>query len=191
MFYNSIIAGIMIAIGAMANLAVGGGPLGAVIFSVGLISIVSLQLNLFTGKAGLLATSELRIPHILAIWYGNAIGTCVAGLLTLGKYSSLAQKIFEAKLPQGYLMNFFAAILCGVLMYAAVSGYKETRSFVPVVFCVAAFIICGFNHCVADMAYLALMQTGATWSHFALLLVDTLGNVIGCNLIPIGKRLAF
>ena len=51
---QSILAGLMIALAAGINLAVGG-PLGALLFSIGLLTILHFQFYLFTGKAGLLA----------------------------------------------------------------------------------------------------------------------------------------
>lgn len=51
----SILAGMMIAIGGIINLSIGG-IAGALLFSMGLLTILTLRFELFTGKAGLLAT---------------------------------------------------------------------------------------------------------------------------------------
>jgi formate/nitrite transporter FocA (FNT family) len=65
-------------------------------------------------------------------------------------------------------------------MYIAVAHY-ETKPWMTVM-CVAAFILSGTNHCVADMFYLTLGE----FSHEALtaLFWTTVGNIIGTNLIP-------
>ena len=52
LFILSIIAGIMIGIGGLVNLSIGG-VAGAIVFSVGLLTIIYYQFALFTGKAGL------------------------------------------------------------------------------------------------------------------------------------------
>ena len=51
---RSILAGLTIALAAGIYLVVGG-PLGAFMFSLGLLTILHFQFYLFTGKAGLLA----------------------------------------------------------------------------------------------------------------------------------------
>lgn len=49
---RSIIAGILIGIGAYAYVSISNKVLGAFLFSIGLISVFSLQAHLFTGKIG-------------------------------------------------------------------------------------------------------------------------------------------
>lgn len=51
---KSIMAGFMIALAAAIYITVGG-VVGAFMFSLGLLTILYFQFNLFTGKAGLLA----------------------------------------------------------------------------------------------------------------------------------------
>lgn len=49
---QAIYAGIVIGLAAAANLAVGGGIVGAAIFSFALLMICALKFHLFTGKVG-------------------------------------------------------------------------------------------------------------------------------------------
>ena len=49
---RSIIAGVLIGIGAYAYASIANKVLGAFIFSIGLISVFALQALLFTGKIG-------------------------------------------------------------------------------------------------------------------------------------------
>ena len=55
------------------------------------------------------------------------------------------------------------------------------------IFCVSVFILCGFEHCIANMFYFSL---AGVWSAktFGYLLVMTLGNSLGGMLIPALKR---
>lgn len=71
---ESLLAGIFIGLGAIVYLRVGG-LAGAFLFSVGLIAVLRFEAELFTGKAGLLATREINIRKLIEIWIGNFFGT--------------------------------------------------------------------------------------------------------------------
>lgn len=182
----AILAGIMISIGALINLKVGG-VAGAVFFSVGLLSILHFGLNLFTGKAGLLIQKKIKWYDLLLVYTGNLAGTGLMAIL----YRSIcptsavienAEKILAIRVGNPWYVNIFFGILCGILMYVAVTGYKETKNAIFVVFPVAAFILGGFNHCVADMFYTFVCFNKV--SELPQLLFTTIGNLIGCSLIP-------
>ena len=181
MLYKSILAGLMISIGAIVNLTVGP-PLGAFIFSVGLMAILIFDLYLFTGKAGLLATKEISLINLGAVWIGNLFG-CGLGVgiaVSLPQYSSIlasATAIAETRNSNTFIENFVLGIACGLLMYIAVNAYKKTGSILSFMLPVAVFILSGYNHCVADMFYLTLAGGGP-------ITATTLGNIVGCNLIP-------
>ena len=70
----SIAAGVMISIGGIIFLTLSGLE-GALLFSMGLLTILCLKLELFTGKAGLLTTNEITPGKLLEIWIGNFLGT--------------------------------------------------------------------------------------------------------------------
>lgn len=188
----SILAGVVIGIGAIINLNVGG-VAGAVFFAIGLLAVLTFKLELFTGKAGLLATNEITGRKLLKIWIGNFIGAGGLALLystalTPSTEAAIAKatSIVALRLANGPLANCIYGILCGVLMFIAVNGYKETKNPIIPVMGVAGFILGGFNHCVADMFYvsLGLMNLSDLW----VLIPTTLGNLIGCCLIPAGIR---
>lgn len=65
MFVKSIYAGIMIGLGGIAYLAVQGGLLGAFLFSIGLISVIEFDLNLYTGKVADFENYKLNLFLIL------------------------------------------------------------------------------------------------------------------------------
>jgi formate/nitrite transporter FocA (FNT family) len=51
---------------------------------------------------------------------------------------------------------------------------------------VASFIVLGANHCVADMAYMILAaDPKILLPASAALLFTTIGNILGCNTIPV------
>lgn len=83
---------------------------------------------------------------------------------------------------------FLLAIFCGFLMFIAVDGYREVKNPVILFMGVAAFILCGFEHCIADMFY---FSAAGMWSGGAFLriIIITLGNSLGGILIPLVKKL--
>lgn len=186
----SIIAGLMIAMGGYIYLTLGG-IAGALFFAVGLMTILHFDFELFTGKAGLLATKEIRKDDLFCIWMGNFTGCIIGTILTYGtpkafELAAAATKIVEAKAANHPLQNLILGIGCGILMYIAVKGYKDTKNMVFVFVPVAAFILGGFNHCVADMYYLSLGVVDPY--HLFTLIPTTIGNIIGTNLIPLVKK---
>lgn len=78
----SIVAGMMIAIGGTIFLTLNGLE-GALLFSMGLLTILCLKLELFTGKAGLLATREIAPGKLIEIWFGNFVGSWIIAFLLI------------------------------------------------------------------------------------------------------------
>lgn len=171
----------MIGIGAIVYLKIGG-VAGALLFAVGLATIVQFKLELFTGKVGKLADGEIEIRDLIRIWVGNLLGTFAVSVLMIGvpsltALSTSAAAIVQMRLANDVMTNLLQGICCGVLMFVAVTGYSGSRNWLFVFVPVAVFILCGFNHCVADMMYLWL---GAeSLRDFLVLIPTTLGNAIG------------
>jgi formate/nitrite transporter FocA (FNT family) len=183
----SILAGFLIAMGGIINLTLGGIP-GALFFSLGLLTIVTFKYELFTGKAGLLTTGEIKSWKLFTIWLGNFIGTAACALMvsmtpSAETLTTKAAAIVALRSGQPAIVNLLLGIYCGMLMYIAVTGFKYSQNYLFIIMPVAFFILCGFNHCVADMFYTSL---GATeWKHYLHLIPTTIGNIIGFNLIPL------
>lgn len=184
--YRSILAGFMISLGAAAYLLVGG-VTGAVLFSLGLLTILYFKLSLFTGQAGRFIDQEIGIFELGKIWIGNAVGCWVGACVmefagVMEKLQEGASAIIATRVENGILENFALGVICGVLMYVAVKYYERWP--IATIMSVAAFILMGANHCVADMCY-ALY--GWDWSRAlamcVALLSTTCGNFVGCNLI--------
>ena len=127
----SIVAGMMIAIGGIIFLTLSGLE-GALLFSMGLLTILCLKLELFTGKAGLLATKEIKPGKLLEIWIGNFIGTLGMALMLLltprgAELSNKAMEIVAVRLANGFLVNLIYGIFCGMLMFMAVKTWQFTN----------------------------------------------------------------
>ena len=161
LFLPALLAGLAIGVGGVVYLSVENRVAGALLFAVGLYAICLHGLNLFTGKVGYALGQGWGYAGGLAvIWLGNFAGTALAaaamGCTRQG--AALADKaaaLCAAKLADSPVSLFVLGIFCGMLMYIAVEGYKRCGNPLILFACVAAFILCGFEHCVADMFYFA------------------------------------
>ena len=180
-FPFAILAGIFIGIAGFGYLAVGG-IVGAALFAFGLIGVVSYKCKLFTGTAGYVNEDWLDLFWILI---GNLIGTFLVGLMSRVSPMHLneaAEKIVAIKMsiPTGHL--FVLAIGCGFLMTTAVEFARKDH-WLPLLFAVPMFILCGFPHCIADSFYIFACTK---FTNVGLLILKyiaiVLGNTVGCNL---------
>lgn len=182
----SILAGMMIALGCVLYIKIGG-VLGAFLFSIGLLSVVQYEFKLFTGRAGKLATKEIKPIELGKIWLGNLLGVIIMSfIIVCSPYRETIQDgckaIMEQREAAGFFASFLLAIPCGMLMYMAVSAKGLLKPFY-VSMCVMAFICGGFYHCVADMFY--TVAGAMTWRQYVNIIPVTLGNLLGCNIVPL------
>lgn len=194
----SVLAGIAISIGCIVYLSVENPVIGAVLFAVGLLTVLTFGLNLFTGKAPYLCTKGPKyLPFMLNVWLGNLIGSGITALLIYQTrlYSKIIDRctiIAETKVDDSLLSLFILGILCGIMMYIAVDNYitqggaRNFTSGLVAVFCVAVFILAGFEHSVADMFYFILALPVEEW--ILPLLTITAGNILGGNLFCLATK---
>lgn len=172
---SSVLAGCCIGIGGTVFLKVGGVE-GAVLFSIGLIAVVSYKLKLYTGAAGFVTKSN--IWELLPILLGNIVG-CI--LLSLFPTKLDVSAIIEARAACEWYNAFVLAIGCGVLMTTAVTFAREGKM-IPLLFAVPVFILCGFYHCVADAFYYAVGWNQLSMNIIPVYLATVAGNFVGCNI---------
>lgn len=197
---SAVLAGIMISFGGGVFLACESKIVGAVLFSLGLTVILINGLLLFTGKtAYLLENKPSYIPYLLTIWLGNILGCMLMGLLVqLAKpaLGDTAAALCEAKLTQAPWQTLILGALCGILVYIAVDYFrsdddkKAFPKYLLVFTCVPAFILCGFEHSVADMFYFAASSSYAlyTWKGILYILLVSAGNLVGAVLFHSLKK---
>ncbi len=191
-FVLAVLAGIAIGIGGTVYLSMDNKTAGALMFTVGLYTICIHGLNLYTGKVGYAPNQPAAyLLDLLVIWAGNLAGTGMAALgVRQTRISGIADKaaaLCAVKLQASMASLFLLAVFCGFLMFIAVDGYKQSGSPVILFLGVGAFILCGFEHCIADMFYFSVagMWPGRA---VAAVLVITLGNSVGGILIPLAKK---
>lgn len=192
--FNGIAAGVCIGIGAAVFLSCENKIIGAVLFAVALTVICQLEMMLFTGKIGYIVNAHTKNDVLATIFclIGNAIGTCISGL-AIGycrpALPGVAMAMTESKLTQSLPAVLVSAMFCGILMYAAVAIFKEKGSMAGIVFCVPVFILSGFEHSIADMAYFWIARNGGL-NVVIFTLVVIVGNSIGGCIVPLLKKLA-
>ena len=175
---QSIMAGILIGLGACGFLALGG-LTGAIIIAFGLIGVVLTGIPLYTGRAGVMTS----IPGIVKVWFWNVVGAMAVGLVVAAIGGSMAESAYNtvaAHVAQGPWRGFLRAVGCGLVIDLSVWFYRSSKSLVPVLFGIPLFIVCGFYHSIADVVYIF-----GAWKWDIDLLwfypVIVIGNYVGCN----------
>lgn len=192
---SSIFAGICIGTAGFGFLASGiqaetyGSLVGAVLFSLGLLAVVGYKLKLYTGTAGFIEKNQ--VGELFLILLGNIIGClCLALLARVSPMDiqGAAQNILELRLRTGSLRCGLLGIGCGFLMTTAVTFARQEK-YLPLLFGVPLFIVCGFTHCVADAFYYLCVPVAFMKAHALHILgvyaCIVIGNLIGCNLYRI------
>lgn len=175
---QSLMAGLLIGLGACGFLALGGIP-GAVIFAFGLVGVVLSGTLLYTGKAGVMTD----IPALAKIWLWNVVGCIALGLVVVsigGEMASRAGTVVAGRLAAGPWRSLLRAIGCGLIIDIAVWLYRSTKNLAPVLFGVPLFIVCGFYHSIADVVYLVAAWKW-DWAILWYYPIIVIGNYIGCN----------
>ena len=195
-FVYAVLAGAAIAIGGVAFLSCESKVAGAFFFCVGLFTVCTFGLNLFTGKVCYLFDhSPSYLGFLLLVWVGNLIGAALVGYgVRTTRIASIADKAAErcqTKLNDNLWSIFLLAVFCNVLIFLAVDGFQnnphELGKYLGLVFGVTVFILCGFEHCVANMFYFSVANV---WSGKTLLylVVMTLGNSCGGLILPLCRK---
>ena len=189
-FLSSILAGLCIVIGATAflNLRETNFLAGALIFGLGLFSIMHCKLYLYTGKVGAVLNNKPKyFLDLLVCIIGNFVGVILfSNLLKLTRIGGVlelqALELVTAKQNDTWYSIFILSIMCGIMIYIAVLGHeKSPYTLGKVLFCflaVSAFIVSGHEHCIANAAYYTLAGVFNLKAFFYFILM-IIGNAIG------------
>lgn len=180
----SLFAGLLIGIAGLVYLRVGG-LAGAILFAFGLLCVVMCGAQLYTGKAGYLPYREW--PRLVVMLTANGVGCLAAAFIaTYAANEALVtnlESILQARLTASWHGLLVTSIGTGAIMTLAVYGARR-GNYLPLLFGVPVFIMCGLPHCVADAFYYgaALLMGRAEWMMLWSWLWAIIGNYIGCNL---------
>lgn len=194
-------AGVAASIGG----ALGGKLASATIFPIGLTMVLLAGSELFTGNCLFLMpllrrniTAGHMLRNWVAVYLGNLLGSVAVAFLAVqcGALDGIAEAavaaaVTKAALPfgvallRGVLCNFLVCLAVWMAFCAQSAGGKVVSLFGPIFL----FVLCGFEHSVANMYYIPagifLAENGeVTWlSLWRNLLPVTLGNMVGgCGL---------
>lgn len=178
---------------------------GALVFPAGLAMVVIAGSELFTGNnlmvMGLLSRRfgmGKLLKNWILVFVGNLLGAVmVAGLVAVsGVFDSIAETVMataSAKVNLGFAEAMIRGVLCNFLVCIAVwmafaadsVGGKIVAVFLPIML----FVLCGFEHSVANMFYVPAGMfmanlngvVGPSVAGFLVgnLLPVTIGNIIG------------
>lgn len=186
---SGICAGILISIGGSVFLANDNKIVGAVLFTVALLCICYKSYALFTGKVGYLPEdhSKKAVSTLLLALLGNTIACVAFGFLlrvALPNLGEAAATLCQGKLDnQALWQTLVRGIMCGILMYLAVSIFRDKKTPLGIIFCIPVFILSGFEHSIADIFYFGASGI-VSLKAFGFLWTVILGNAIGGVLLP-------
>lgn len=196
---KSILAGALIGMGAAASSVaahtiadVGVARLAAaVVFPVGLMMVILLGAELFTGDC-LMAMSvsdgkqsmKEVIRVLVSVYFGNFIGAGVLALLIAtsgqlnysgGMLGAYTIKVAMGKVNISFVEGITSGVLCNILVCAAVlmalCAKDVTGKLIAVFFTIMLFVTAGFEHCVANMYYITaglLAKLNPTYASLAM-----------------------
>lgn len=194
--------------------------ISGLLFPGGLILVILMGAELFTGNCLLsisLLDKKIGITALLKNWVFVYIGNFIGSVLTAFSCANFGQLNFSGgglavytirlatgKVALSFGNAFVSAIFCNVLVCLAVLCSLAAKDIagrvLGTILPIAFFVICGFEHCVANMYYVpagifasgvpeyaakaveaGLDLSALTWGNFFVhnLLPVTLGNIAG------------
>lgn len=204
----AILAGVFISIAAILSVVVStkitnysvAKILSAAVFPIGLILVILMKTELFTGNSLLvipLLNKDIKLKQLLKNWFivylGNFLGSL---LITILIYNTPLKdaimesfiKITNTKISLSFISAIILGILCNFLVCLAVylsstaksTGEKIILIFIPIF----TFVALSFEHSVANMSYLSFGYAFDNTISISKILLNnllpvTIGNIIG------------
>ena len=218
-----ILAGLFIGFGGLGNIIVSQtlGNIdvglakfaGAAVFPVGLMLVVIAGAELFTGN-NLMTLSfmekKITLPQMFRnwgiVWIANLVGSILLVLIVFyggvlsGDAATKSIAIAEAKASLDITSLIFRGILCNIIVVLAVWMATSAQDIISKIFAcwfpIMLFVLCGFEHSVANMYFIPMgMILGAKVTMAQLiknLVFVSIGNIIGgAIIIPFLYRWAY
>ena len=171
----------------------GGIIFASALFSVGLILVCVLDLQLYTGKIGVvfddrekLKENAINLPIMLV---GNAIGAFALGIICHFAFMNIPEindriiAISQGKTASDTV--FLQGIFCGALVYIAVYFFKNLENWgmkiIGIITAVTLFVYCGFQHCIANMFYFGMAfnwNINILWNLLIVILTNSIGALL-------------
>ena len=222
LFVLAFFAGILVSLGAIASSTAAQGIadtgtarfISGAIFPIGLMMVVLLGTELFTGNALMVTAAMDRLitwgalfRNWVIVYVGNFAGAIVMAALMAffgqlniggGSLAAYTVKVAAAKCSLPWMDAFVLGIFCNLLVCIAIylgnTANDTSGKILGLFFPVFGFVIAGFEHCVANMYYIpagifALMNPSYSWIAadpvFSNIDVVNFASFILNNLIPV------
>ena len=210
-FMSSILAGLFVGICIVTSLIMAGmlndfaglKIIQGASFAAALSLVVFAGAELFTGNVFVMTAGymkkKIRLPDAMQFlthcYLGNLLGSIIiAGLF--GGTGYLQDKVLietvyaiYSKTNPTFVQLFIRGVLCNILVCAAVwCMYRmksESAKLIMIFWCIYMFVVCGFEHSIANMTLfsLGLMASADDMASFGLIVMNltatTLGNILG------------
>ena len=167
----------------------------AVVFPVGLMMVILLGAELFTGDclvAMALPDKDIRVRDfvriLVVVFVGNLIGAlfvaCCASLSGQFGYSSGLLGAYTIKVALGKVnLSFGTALISGILCNILVAGAvlmagcakDVTGKIIVSFFVIMLFVTSGYEHCVANMYYISAGMIAKTNPTYVQMAMETYG----------------
>lgn len=174
---DAVLAGVMIAIGAVVYINCPNRIVGAFLFSIGLLTIMEFELDLYTGKIGYMKVSQWK--QAITIFLMNAVG-CMLALIAPKQE---ATNIWLLKTSEPIVTLFFEAVICGVLIFICVDRYRRGRdaqAYIMTLLAIPTFILSGAEHSIANICFMVASREISLKGIVVVAVVAT-GNAIGAR----------
>lgn len=176
---KSLLAGIIIAFCGYCYLVIDNKYLGAFLFSFGLLTIISKNYELFTGKIYTLNISSLSDwLDKLFMLFMNFVGVFLVGIIFRISTALRTDALWAVKLNNTWLTTFTLSFFCGMLMFLAVTLHIKWHNPLYVIMPIMLFILAGCEHCIANAFYLTLVSE-ISGEHLIYIFINIIGNAIG------------
>lgn len=207
MILLGIMAGAFIALGGdasnVASFGVENAGLQRVVagclFPVGLMMVVFSGSELFTGNCLMImgaldkkVKARKILINLFVVFFSNLLGALIVDFLIFysgqldigsGAVGAYAIKIAVAKTTITPLKAFISGILCNIFVCMAIlmsSIAKEIAGKIfAIFFPIFAFVVCGFEHSIANMFYIPMGILSATNPQYAQMANDLYGITLG------------
>jgi len=171
---RSALAGFMIGLAGALFLQCDNKIIGSMLFSLGLIAVILFDGLLYTGKIGYVRNRHEFVQALFILTVNLVIAFLVGFVYRLVNGPSGA---ILTRLDKSWIKVLVDGFGCGVCIYFAVEGWKKTKSLIPIILGVMAFILGGFEHTVACAMYLGAGEWN--WIGFGYVLLIAVGNSLG------------
>ena len=221
MLILAFLAGMFIALSGLSYIVVNTGMvslnvtygkfISGVCFSFGLFAVVVAGADLFTGNVLMLAPAlgkRITFPKMFRNWVSvylfNFVGAIFVSLIIYfasvlsPQMLEFLHKITVSKTTESFIVLLFKGIGCNIFVclgvwmsYACKDGVSK---FCACAISVILFLICGFEHSVANMFYLSLSVILSDIGVGAViydLIPVTIGNIIGGSIVAICYYFAY